>query len=104
MRLRYNTSTKGYFKCKQSSNFIIDTFANAERYCEVKGWKISTIFEPVYTISDKDKDGIENPVKSDDFLLNGYELVNERGHGMAQAWIISKSNLTEVGYQRMAYE
>ena len=67
-------------------------------------WKfqIPTIFEPVYTISDKDKDGIENPVKSNDFLLNGYELVNERGHGMAQAWIISKSNLTEVRYRRMA--
>ena len=41
-------------------------------------------------IPDKDKNGIENPVNSDDFSLNDYELEIERGHAMAQAWIVSE--------------
>ena len=53
-------------------------------------------------IPDKDKNGIENPVNSDDFSLNAYELEIERGHAMAQAWILSESDLKKVRNPRIA--
>ena len=53
-------------------------------------------------IPDKDKNGIENPVNSDDFSLNDYELEIERGHAMAQAWIVSESDLKKVRNPRTA--
>ena len=58
-----------------------------------------TLLMSVYSY--KDHGGIENPVQSDNFSLNDYESVKEMGHAVAQSWILSKSELKEVGYLRI---
>ena len=105
---RYHTSNKRHFRCNQGTKFIVDTFANAEQYCKDQGSadrsSVPIIGEYRYDPydPDKDKDGIENPVKSDYFCLNDFELEIERNHAMAQAWIVSESDLKKVRNPRIA--